>query len=61
MVVMGAADVDWKDPAAEAEWIAEQLHADVVLVPGVGHYPQTQAPEVTAAAVADLIDRVSHA
>ena len=48
VVVMGTADVDWKDPAEEAEWIGEQLHADVVLVPDVGHYPQAQAPEVTA-------------
>ena len=22
-------------------------HADVVLLPGVGHYPQTEAPEAT--------------
>jgi pimeloyl-ACP methyl ester carboxylesterase len=33
VVVMGAADVDWKDPAAEAAWIGEQLHARVVMVP----------------------------
>ena len=61
VVVMGEADVDWKDPAAEAAWIGEQLRADVVLVPGVGHYPQAQAPEVTAHAVARLIDKVSRA
>lgn len=58
VVVMGAADIDWKDPAAEAAWIGDQLHADVVLVPGVGHYPQAQAPATTAAAIADLVDRV---
>ena len=60
-VVMGAADVDWKDPAAEAAWIGEQLHADVVMVPGVGHYPQVQAPEVTAGAIARLLDKVGRA
>jgi pimeloyl-ACP methyl ester carboxylesterase len=54
VVVMGSDDVDWKDPAAEAAWIGEQLHAEVVIVPGVGHYPQTQAPEATAAAVSRL-------
>ena len=48
VVVMGEADVDWKDPAKEAEWIGDQLHAEVILVPAVGHYPQVQAPEVTA-------------
>ena len=61
VVVMGAADVDWKDPAKEAEWIGEQLNADVVLVPDVGHYPQAQAPEVTAAAVVRLVDKVGRA
>ena len=61
IVVMGAADVDWKDPAAEAAWIGEQLRAEVVIVPDVGHYPQAQAPEVTAGAVARLIDKVSRA
>lgn len=61
VVVMGAADVDWKDPAAEAAWIGEQLHADVVMVPDVGHYPQAQAPEVTPSAIARLLDQVGRA
>jgi pimeloyl-ACP methyl ester carboxylesterase len=54
VVVMGADDVDWKDPAAEARWVGEALGAEVVLVPGVGHYPQAQAPQVVADAVAGL-------
>lgn len=61
VVVMGAADVDWKDPSAEAEWIGDRLRAEVVMVPEVGHFPQVQAPEVTAAAVTRLIDDVTHA
>lgn len=61
VVVMGADDVDWKDPAAEAAWIGAQLAAEVVLLPGIGHYPQAQAPEATAAAVSRLIDRVTDA
>ena len=61
VVVMGAADVDWKDPSAEAEWIGDKLRAEVVMVPEVGHFPQVQAPEVTAAAVTRLIDNVTHA
>ncbi len=61
VVVMGTADVDWKDPAAEAAWIGEQLQAEVVMVPGVGHYPQAQAPEVTAAAIADSLEEAGRA
>lgn len=40
VVVMGAADVDWADPRAEAEWIGGQLRAEVVVVPDVGHFPR---------------------
>jgi pimeloyl-ACP methyl ester carboxylesterase len=61
VVVMGAADVDWKDPAGEAAWISEQLDAEVVMVPGVGHYPQVQAPELTASAITRLVDKVGRA
>ncbi|HYP44207.1 MAG TPA: alpha/beta hydrolase [Propionibacteriaceae bacterium] len=61
VVIMGAADVDWKDPEAEAVWVAQQLNAEVVMVPDVGHYPQAQAPQVTAAAINRLLDKVGHA
>ena len=57
VVVMGTDDVDWKDPAAEAAWLGERLHAEVVMAPGVGHYPQTQAPALVADAVASLTAR----
>jgi pimeloyl-ACP methyl ester carboxylesterase len=54
VVVMGTDDVDWKDPAAEADWVGTALGAEVVMAPGVGHYPQAQAP----ALVADAVDRL---
>ncbi|MBF9133512.1 alpha/beta fold hydrolase [Plantactinospora sp. S1510] len=59
VVVMGAADVDWADPGAEAEWIGGQLRAEVVMVPEVGHFPQVQAPAVVAAAVTRLVEQTS--
>ena len=46
LVVMGERDPDFKNPAAEAAWIAERLRAEVLLVPDAGHYPQTEAPEI---------------
>ena len=61
VVVMGAEDVDWKDPAAEAAWIGQRLGAEVMMVPGVGHYPQAQAPEVVADAVVRLGDGATRA
>jgi pimeloyl-ACP methyl ester carboxylesterase len=42
---MGAADPDFKDPAAEAAWVADRLHAETLLVPGSGHYPHTEYPD----------------
>jgi pimeloyl-ACP methyl ester carboxylesterase len=54
VVVMGADDIDWKDPAAEATWVGERLGADVVMAPGVGHYPQAQVPELVADAITGL-------
>jgi pimeloyl-ACP methyl ester carboxylesterase len=55
VVVMGADDVDWPDPEAEAHWVGDALGAEVVMAPGVGHYPQTQAPDL----VADAVDRLT--
>jgi pimeloyl-ACP methyl ester carboxylesterase len=41
-------------PAAAAE-LAEQLpHAQIVMLPGVGHTPQVEAPEVVVGAISEL-------
>ncbi|NYD42828.1 alpha/beta fold hydrolase [Nocardioides panaciterrulae] len=45
LVVMGTADPDFKDAAAEAAWVADRLHAETLLVTGSGHYPHTEYPE----------------
>ena len=56
LVVMGTADPDFPDPAAEARFTADRLGGDarVLLVDGVGHYPHAEAPEVVAPAVAEF-------
>jgi pimeloyl-ACP methyl ester carboxylesterase len=51
LVVMGDRDPDFRDPKAEAAWIAETLHGEAVIVPSAGHYPQSQQPEITTNAV----------
>lgn len=60
LVVMGGADPDFPDPAAEARFTADALGAggEVLLVDGVGHYPQAEAPEVVAPAVLELLRKV---
>ena len=51
LVVMGDQDPDFPDPEAEAAWIAGALHAEVVMVPEAGHYPQSQRPDIVNGAV----------
>lgn len=46
LVVMGAADPDFRDPAGEARWIGDRLDAEVLLVPDAGHYPHEEYPEL---------------
>jgi pimeloyl-ACP methyl ester carboxylesterase len=48
---MGDHDPDFKDPAAEADFIAEQLGGSVLMVPRSGHYPQAEYPEVVTPAL----------
>ena len=51
LVVMGEQDPDFPDPAGEADWIAQALGAQVVMVPETGHYPQSQRPDITTGVV----------
>lgn len=51
LVLMGALDSDWPDPAAEADWVAAALSGQARMIPGTGHYPQAEKPDEVAAAV----------
>lgn len=50
-VVMGTADPDFADPAAEALIIAERTRGTTVLVDDAGHYPHVEDPDSTGAAI----------
>jgi pimeloyl-ACP methyl ester carboxylesterase len=53
LVIMGTADVDWADPAAEANWIAAQLRSELLMLDGTGHHPHIDcAPEIAEAVTA---------
>ena len=51
LIIMGTKDPDWPDPEGEAQWIANQLSAEVHLVEEAGHYPQSEMPELVIPAV----------
>ena len=48
LVIMGTRDPDFKQPAQEAQWVANALHGQVQLIEGAGHYPHAEMPEQTA-------------
>jgi len=56
---MGERDPDFPDPRAEAQWIADTLHGQLVMVPESGHYPQSQQPEATADAVLPFLRTIN--
>jgi pimeloyl-ACP methyl ester carboxylesterase len=55
LVVMGDADPDFKDASAEAAWVADTLHGRAVIVPGAGHYPHAEYPEIVTPAVIEYL------
>ncbi|WP_017546619.1 alpha/beta fold hydrolase [Nocardiopsis prasina] len=57
VVIMGELDPDWKDPRAEADWVASVVRGEVVMVPDCGHYAQSQRPDVVVPALVDLIEK----
>jgi pimeloyl-ACP methyl ester carboxylesterase len=59
LVVMGEKDPDFPDPATEAHWIADRLNGELLLVPGAGHYPQAEFPEVVSPAVLAFVRRIT--
>jgi len=46
LVVMGSRDPDFPDPESEAGWVVDALGGDLVMVPGAGHYPMGEQPDV---------------
>lgn len=59
LVVMGDADPDWKDPAAEAAWVACNFaDAEVTTVPGAGHAPMLERPAIVNPAVSKFLGRI---
>jgi pimeloyl-ACP methyl ester carboxylesterase len=55
LVVMGTQDPDFKNPAAEAQLVAERLGGTVLLVEGAGHYPHAEMPDQLGPAVVEFL------
>ncbi len=62
LVVMGTADPDFPDPAAEAAGICERLGQQrLLMVPEAGHYPHAEFPELTTPAVVGFVREITGA
>lgn len=59
LIVMGDLDPDFPNPEAEARWIADKLRGKVLMVPGAGHYPQAEFPELVSPAVVEFVRRIT--
>jgi pimeloyl-ACP methyl ester carboxylesterase len=55
LVIMGTADPDFPDPEREGRELAKILGGELLLVDGSGHYPQADAPERVAQAIAAFV------
>jgi pimeloyl-ACP methyl ester carboxylesterase len=55
LVVAGTADPDFDDATADCTSLARRLHAALILVPGAGHYPQAETPDVVAPRIAAFV------
>lgn len=59
LVVMGDADPDWKDPLGEAKWVASNFtDVETIAVPGAGHAPMFERPEIVGAAVFQFLEKI---
>jgi len=56
LVIMGTKDPDFSDPAAEAATVARLTNGQSVMVPGAGHYPHAEMPEMTADAIVAFLN-----
>jgi pimeloyl-ACP methyl ester carboxylesterase len=55
LVVIGDKDPDFPNPKAEADWISSALGGKTVMIVDAGHYPQSQQPEQTTAAILEFL------
>lgn len=56
-VFVGALDPDYRDPLAEAQWMAG-LGARVEVIDRAGHYPYAQRPDLVVPATLDFLREI---
>jgi pimeloyl-ACP methyl ester carboxylesterase len=58
LVIMGSKDPDFKDPQAEARWVAESVKGEYHMVAEAGHYPHAEMPELTGQRILSFLQEI---
>jgi pimeloyl-ACP methyl ester carboxylesterase len=56
LVLMGSKDPDFKNPEAEAQWLAGHLKTKYTMIENAGHYPHAEMPEKTGPIMLKFIE-----
>ncbi len=56
LVIMGSKDPDFKNPEAEAQWIAEKMETKYVMIENAGHYPHAEMPELAGPLMLEFLE-----
>jgi pimeloyl-ACP methyl ester carboxylesterase len=56
LVLMGSKDPDFKNPEAEAKWVADHLKGTYTMIENAGHYPHAEMPGVTGPLILSFVD-----
>ena len=55
LVLMGSKDPDFKNPEAEAKWVAESLKTRYLMIEKAGHYPHAEMSELVGPLMINFI------
>jgi len=61
LVIMGSKDPDFKQPEAEAQWVAGHVSGTYKMLEGAGHYPQAELPEQFAPLAISFLKTIEQA
>jgi len=55
LVIMGTKDRDFKDPTAEARWVAGEVKGTFEMIEDAGHYPHVEMPEIVGPRIIEFV------
>ncbi len=58
LILMGSKDPDFKNPEAEAQWVAGQVKGTYQMIAGAGHYPFSEMPEITGPKILAFLNQL---